>query len=303
MFRIRMITETSKYLKNYLLQTRVGAKRRPSFDEIDCHLACDPTALYAAELDGTPIGIACIFKYEDGYCHGGGTYIEKNHQKSGYGMEILRHVVKNSEPISNLTTYARTSKMPEMFKKYLGNVDFLFSAETHNINSETSVKKLQGNSSDASSYHVREVADASFESLVKYDKVIFGYDRKQFLHKWLYSPASHACVALNSEGSVAGYIVARESVVPNEGYKIGPLYCENISIANALLKPVLEQINKQGSSSSVHICCPIGKNPQVEELLKSLDSEYVYKHSFIATNGLPRGHHEHWFAITSTFSG
>lgn len=303
MFRIKRITETSAYLKNYMLQTRTRAKRRPSFDEIDCYLACDPTALYAGELNDRPIGIACIFKYGDGYCHGGGAYVEENYRKSQYGMKILGHVVKKSEPISNLTTYARTSKMSKLFKKYLGNVDFLYSAETHNLKSTTAFTKLQEISQDTSLYYVKKVVDVNFETLVNYDKLTFGYNRKQFLYKWLYSTASHACVALNSKGAVAGYIVARESVVPNEGYRIGPLYCEDISIAHALLKPVLQQINKQGSSNSIQICCPIGKNPQVEELLKALGSEYVYKHSFIATNGLPRGRREHWFAITSTFCG
>ncbi|XP_028407099.1 uncharacterized protein LOC114529478 [Dendronephthya gigantea] len=302
MFRIKMITESSAYLKKYFLQTRLRMKMRPSFDEIDCYLACDPTGLYVAELDGTPIGIACIFKYEDGYCHGGAYYIEKKHRRSGYTLK-LSEVTKRFKPTANMASYALTSGGLKAFTKSFGSVDFLYSVETHNLNSITAFKKLQGNSSDASSYHVRQVADVNFESLVKYDKLIFGYDRKQFLHKWLYSPASHACVALNSEGSVAGYIVARESVVPNEGYKIGPLYCEKISIANALLKPVLEQINKQGSSFSVHICSPIGKNQQVEEFLKSLDSEYVHQHNFVATNGQPRGHHEHWFAITSTLLG
>jgi hypothetical protein len=119
--------------------------------------------------------------------------------------------------------------MVETCKKSFG-IQILHGCETHDINSITALKNLQGISMDTS-YHVKQVSDVDFETLCNYDMFTFGYNRQQFLYKWLYSPASHSCVALNNQGFIVGYVVVRESIVPNEGYKIGPLFCENINIA------------------------------------------------------------------------
>ena len=302
MFRIKMITDTSTYLKKYFLQTRVTVKHRPAIDDIDCFLACDPTGLYAGELNGQPIGTASVFKYDDGYRHGGGYYTEKDYRKRGYGLQLFNHVVKECKPITNISTYAPSLEVVEMYKKYFGSGEILYSVETHDMNSITALKKLQGISMDAT-YHVKQVSDVDFEALFNYDKLTFGYDRKQFLYKWLYSSASRSCVALNNEGSVVGYVVARESMVPDEGYKIGPLFCEDIDVGKVLIQAVLQQINEQGRSNSVLICCPIGRNAQVQELLKFLDSTSIYKHMFMTTNGQPKGCVDKWFAVTSIHCG
>jgi hypothetical protein len=70
MFCIERITQASTYLKQYFLQTRVK-EMRPTIDDVECFLALDSTALYAGMLDGKPIGVIAVFKYENGYRHVG----------------------------------------------------------------------------------------------------------------------------------------------------------------------------------------------------------------------------------------
>ena len=265
MFRIKTITETSTHLKKYFLQTRVHLiGDRPAIDDIDCFLAFDSKVMCVGELDGKPIGVASVFKYDDGYRHGGGYYIEKEYRGHGYGIQLFNHVVEKSKPIANISCYIHSPKIAELYKKYFGSAEIFFSVETYDINSITALKKLQGISRD-SRWHVKKAADVDFESLFNYDKVTFGYRCRQFLYKWLFSPASYSCVALNKDGSILGYIVLRKSIVSDEGYKIGPLYCENIDVGKDLIQSVLEAINNDGTSSSILIRCPIDKNPQVRE--------------------------------------
>ena len=302
MFRTKLITNTSTYLKKYFLQARAAEKRRPAIDDVDCFLACDSTALSVGELDSKPIGTCAVFKYQDGYRHGGAYFIEHNYRKYGYGTQLLFETIRKSEPITNFSAYAPL-RMVETYKKSLG-IQILHVCEIHDINSITALKNLQGISMDAS-YHVKQVPDVDFETLCNYDKFTFGYNRQPFLYKWLYSPASLSCVALNNQGFIVGYVVARESVVPNEGYKIGPLFCENINIAQVLLQSVFKQINEQGTSTSnsVHISCPVDRDPQVRQLLKILDSSHVQTLPFMANNDYLKGRIDKWFAITSFETG
>ena len=297
-----MITEKSTHLKNYFLHVRSRAKYRPAIDDVDCFLACDPTALYVGVLDGKPIGTACTFKYEEGYRHGGGNHIEPEYRRTGYGLQLQRHVLKKSEPIANISGYVPSLEAAEMYKKYYGRGDIQYPVETHNINSTTAFQKLQGISMDKSC-QAKQASDVDFKTLFDYDKLTFGYDRKKFLYKWLYSSESFSHVVLNNERSVVGYIVARKSVVPHEGYKIGPLFCEDIDVGKILIQSVLEQINKYGTSNSVHICCPIGKNPQVEEILKFVDSTLIDKHFFLTIYGHPKSCIDKWFGVTSLLCG
>ena len=302
MFQIRVITERSTHLKNYFLYVRSRAKYRTGVDDVDCFLACDPTALYVGELDGKPIGISCMFKYKDGYRHGGGYHIQSQYRKSGYGLQLFDYVVKKAAPIQNVSGYVPSLEVAEMYRKYFGRCDILYSVETHDIDSTKASKKLHGVSADKSC-QVKQTSGIDFKSLLHYDNLVFGYDRKRFLYKWLHSSQSVSYVALNNKGSVVGYIVARKSAVPNEGYKIGPLFCEDIDVGLSLMKSVLQQINEHGISSSVHICCPIGKNPQVKDVLKFVDSTLVNKHFFVTTNGYPKGHVDKWLGVTSFLCG
>jgi ribosomal-protein-alanine N-acetyltransferase len=304
MFRIKRITETSSHLKKYLLQIRIDfTGDRPSFDDIDCFLSIDSGVMCVGELDGKPIGVASVFKYEEGYRHGGGYYMEKEYRKHGYGIQLFNHVVEKSKPIVNISSYINSPEIIEMYRKYFGGGEILFSVNTYALNLGTALKKLQEFPSDAKYCQVKPASEVNFETLFRYDKHTFGYSRKQFLYKWLYSPASHSRVALDGDGSVLGYIVLRKSMVPNEGYKIGPLFCENIDVGKDLTRSVLEGISEEGTPSSILIRSPIDKNPQVKELLTLLDGTNVDKHTFLSTNGQPKGCHDKWFAVTSIFCG
>ena len=281
---------------------RARTNQRPALDEVECFLACDPTALYVGELDGKPIAASCVFKYEDGYRHGGGYFVENEYRKRGYGLQLYDYTMKQAQPYTNLTGYVASMDVFKMYKKYFGSAEILHSTELHDINSITALKKLQEIRVDSSS-QIKPVSDVQFETVLNYDRITFGYDREKFLHKWLYSPASISRVALDSEGAVQGYAVARESIVPQQGYKIGPLFCEDIEVGKALLLSVFKEIHEQGKSSSVHIWCPTDKNPQVKELLTLLESTYVCEHPFSTIDGQPKGQVDKWFGVTSLLCG
>ena len=300
MFRVREIRATSTHLKNYFLQTR--GVDPPAFDDVDCYLACDSTALYVGELDEKSIGVGALFKYEDGYRHSGRIYIEEKYRHRGYAFQLSVEALKRAEPISNLSAYAESVNI-EKYKKNHGLNEILYTAETHRINSVTASKNLQALYKDTSC-HIKKVSGVDFEDLFQYDKRTFGYDRKEFLYKWLYSPASHSFVALNDVGSIVGYIVARKAMAPKEkgDYVIRPLYCEDINIGKDL-QSVLEHINKQDSPSLVEVCFPINRDPQVRELLNILNGDYLTSIVLMARNVNRKGRIDKWFSPASYVCG
>lgn len=52
----------------------------------------------------------------------------------------------------------------------------------------------------------------------------------------------HARVAINSEGSIVGYKVARPTFDKEDGYRIGPLFADSEPIAKKLLKAVFAEL-------------------------------------------------------------
>ena len=115
-----------------------------------------------------------------------------------------------------------------------------------------------------------------------------------------YTRNSHA-IAVDKEESIVGYVAVRLAFFQDEGYKTGPLFCENIEVGKALLKEVLEDVHERGlsSSNSAIIDSPTSKNPDAEKLMKFVNGKYLGHNVFITTNSLPKGRFDQWFAITS----
>ena len=92
--------------------------------------------------------------------------------------------------------------------------------------------------SEKCSVEIKCIEEVNLEALFMYDTAVFGFERHAFLSKWLRSTGSHAWVAIDSDGSIVGYTVARPTFVKEEGYKIGPLFVDSEAVAEKLLKTV-----------------------------------------------------------------
>ena len=102
MFRVRRITATSSYLKNYFLLTRLADPvldaDPPAIDDVESCLACDSTAFYVGELDGKPIGTVNVFK------------------EAPYNWFSLKHFLNRSE--SSGDSRVESSRSGEILKNF-----------------------------------------------------------------------------------------------------------------------------------------------------------------------------------------
>ena len=301
MFRTRLITSTSKLLKQYYQTTLARQGWRPCVDDIECYLQLDSTGMRVGEVNGKPIATHSAIKYTDRYRHLGSCIIQEKYQKFGYGRNLTELGIANSTPSTNVSMYTApelTKKMKELFAAIpqwqvgIYDIDIPKALET--------LRKYNPNDCE-----VKKVDQINMQDVYNYDTDVFGYNRDKFLEKWLSTPGTHTRVAVNKEGSIVGYVAVRLAFFQDEGYKIGPLFCENIEVGKALLKEVLEDVHKRGlsSSNSAIIDTPTGKNPDAERLMKFVNGKYLGYNDFMTTNGLPKGRFDQWFAITSPACG
>ena len=301
MFRTRLITATSTLLKQYYQTSLARQGWRPCVDDIECYLQLDPTGMLVGELNGKTIATQSAIKYPDGYCHLGSRIVQQKYRKFGYGRKILDLGIANSAPNTNLSAYAT----PSIAKKVEESFAMIprWQVGIYDIDIPKALETLRTyNPNDC---EVKKVDQINMQDVYNYDTDVFGYNRDKFLEKWLSTPGTHTRVAVNKEGSIVGYVAVRLAFFQDEGYKIGPLFCQNIEVGKALLKEVLEDVHEHGlsSSNSVILDSPTGKNTDAQKLMKFVDGKYLGHNEFMTTNGLPKGRFDQWFAITSPACG
>ena len=257
--------------------------------------------MLVGELNAKPIATQSAIKYQDGYCHFGSTVIQENYRKFGYGRKLIESCIASSAPSTNVSMYTApdlAKKMEEVFA-----VIPRWPVGIYDIDIPKALKTLRTyNPNDC---EVKNIDQINMLDIYNYDTDVFGYNRDKFLEKWLKTPGTHTRVAVNKEGSIVGYVAVRLAFFQDEGYKIGPLFCENIEVGKALLKEVLEDVHKRGlsSSNSAILDSPTGKNPDAQKLMQFVNGKYLGHNEFMTTNGLPKGRFHQWFAITSPACG
>lgn len=88
---------------------------------------------------------------------------------------------------------------------------------------------------------IREIKDVPFSKVVYFDETVVGYERVNFLYKWTNMVPPPAAVAAYAEEEVVGYGVLRELHHP-QTYRIGPLYANNMAMAQVLLVSLISTI-------------------------------------------------------------
>lgn len=120
----------------------------------------------------------------------------------------------------------------------------------------------------SSSPYVKILQSADLALVQAYDRTCFGFERSSFLDAWLSMKNSHVFTYIRRD-QLLGYAVLRKSAV---GAKIGPLFADNIEVAEELYKACLTA----GKGGPVFLDIPI-INEQAVSLIKKYHAEYVFE--------------------------
>ena len=190
----------------------------PGLNDADAFYETDPDGYFMGFLGSEPI--SCISAVSYGWKFGFlGFYITKpEYRGKGYGIQVWNKAID-----------------------YLGNQNIgLDGVVAQQENYKKSGFKLAYHSiryegkwiskSKYSSANIVEISKIPFEQLVKYDSQLFPATRPEFLRLWIKQPK---CLAIGflKNNKLQGYGMVRKC---RTGFKIGPLFADNESIAAQL---------------------------------------------------------------------
>lgn len=107
-----------------------------------------------------------------------------------------------------------------------------------------------------------------FKEIVQYDQAFFGFQRTKFLKGWLFMPDSKA-FKFKKDNVVLGYAVIRRA---QTGFKIGPLFANNMEIADELFKSCISF----APNNSVFLDIPT-TNKGAVSIVEKYGGKYVFE--------------------------
>jgi hypothetical protein len=199
----------------------------PGLYDADAFYATDPKGFFMGFLDEQPITCISAVSYDSkfGFL---GFYITKNEFRGlGYGIQVWNKAI-NYLKTQNIGLDGVVEQQ-ENYKK--SGFKLAYNNARYQFNSQ------KFNQDDPNIIPAHKI---SIDGLNHYDNLFFPADRKKFLSKWIKQPESSTFVYI-ADKQIQGYAVIRRC---REGYKIGPLFADNFTIANKLFKSLANSVKE-----------------------------------------------------------
>lgn len=238
--------------------------------------AADPNGFFVGELNGEIISCVSGVKYEDKFAFGGFYIVKEEYRGMDYGIQMYNHVI---EYINGLCFgIDGVVAQQENYKKS----GFVFAHNQMRYEGIGMKGKLQT--------ECMEIKNISIYDLVHFDKNIFKADRSSFLKEWITMPESYG-LAITNNSLVTGYGIIRKCF---KGYKIGPIFAEDKSIAEKLFLSLVEFAD----GKEVYLDIP-ETNKEGMAIQEKYDMKYVFETARMYKNGNPGIPVEKVFGVTS----
>lgn len=197
----------------------------PGIKDADCFYNSDPQGFFIGELNGKPIGCISAVTYGDSFGFIGFYIVKPEYRGQGYGIQLWK------------------AAMDRMGNRVIGLDGVLAEQENYKKSGFETVYhnfRFEGISVDYGSKS-REIIDLSTVSsagLLSYDGLLFPSARPEFINRWI-KPDDGAALGYITGNQLKGYSVIRAC---RNGYRIGPLFADSDSIAEALLMALMSRI-------------------------------------------------------------
>jgi hypothetical protein len=231
----------------------------PGKHDVDVFWNTDPEGFYGCHVNGELIAGGAVISYGGAFGFMGLFIVQNQFRNNGIGNKLW-HARKNIL-ISRLNEKASIGMDGILaMQPYYQNGGF-------NIAFRDERYELIGKAYSCSD-NVTAIIPEDFADIMKYDNICFGFDRTPFINQWLTMPESMAIKYKNND-EICGYAVVRRADI---GYRIGPLFAQNDTIAEALLKSCLNY----ASSDSVFLDIPT-INENAMNLVRKYEGKYIFE--------------------------
>lgn len=177
----------------------------------------DPNGFFIGKIGDKMIGCVSSVAYNSNYGFLGFYIVIPEFRGQGFGIQLWNKAIdylgnRNiglDGVISQQENYKKS-----FFKLYYRNIRF--EGKTSNFFSDSS--------------SLIDLSQVSFEKLLQYDSAVFGLCRETFLNNWISMPNSYSLAKMDGNRLI-GFGVIRSCI---NGYKIGPLFADNLEIATEI---------------------------------------------------------------------
>jgi ribosomal protein S18 acetylase RimI-like enzyme len=271
-----------------LVDWAAGEGWNPGLHDADLFWATDPEAFVAADLDGDVIGGGAITSYSGKFGFMGFFIVRPEFRGRGFGNQIWH--ARRDRLIERLQPGAAIG-MDGVFdmQDYYAGGGFVFSHRDLRFRLEITEDGFPP-SEPGDGAVIRPLAETPFDEIFAYDCSCFPAPRQKFLKGWIGQPDSLA-LGCRKDGRLSGFGVARAC---REGFKIGPLFSDDIRTAEALFT----RLTKLAAGGPIYLDVP-ENNPAALELVQRYGMTEVFGCARMYLGPVPDIAHRHIFGVTT----
>jgi ribosomal protein S18 acetylase RimI-like enzyme len=249
----------------------------PGLEDGPCFFATDPAGFFVGELDGQLISSVSCVAYDETFSFLGLYIVKPEFRGQGFGLQTWRAGMERAGArnvgldgvLAQQSNYERSGfAVAHQHLRYRG---------------EGVGEILEG---------VVPLSSIPFEQVLAYDRRCFPAPRPTFLRRWITLPGSVALGCLR-DGRLAGFGVIRRCV---EGYKIGPLFADDLASAELLLRGLAAET---GGDSFFLDISEEAENPAARELVRRFGMKEGFRVARMYTRGRPKIETDRVFGITT----
>ena len=227
--------------------------------DADVFYQTDPDGFYGYFLKDELIGGGSIVSYDGLFGFMGFFIVKPEYRSQGIGK--LLWYERRNKLLSRLQPNAAIGMdgviaMQPFYKK--GGFEIAFRDERYERNG----------ASFRSNPCISNIDKSDMRQILLYDKKCFGVSRTQFLQSWLFMPECNTFKYVK-DGQLKGFAMIRKV---STGYKICPLFSDNLTIAEALYEACLNV----AIDEPVYIDIPV-VNKEAINLIRKYDTTYVFE--------------------------
>lgn len=250
----------------------------PGFYDADCFYNTDPNGFFIGTLGNEPISAISAVAYDKHFGFLGFYIVKPEYRGYGYGLQIWKRAIEylNTQNIGLDGVVAQQQNYKKSgFKLAYRNMRYRGFSKKNSIGNDNVIK----------------LSDVPFEKILDYDSKLFPTARSGFLKCWINQLKSAALGSIIN-GYLQGYGVIRKC---RKGYKIGPLFADNLEIANKLF---LALINNITTDSEIFLDLP-ETNFDALKLAYKYNLKFVFETARMYTKSQPSIDLKKVFGVTT----
>ncbi|MBT5706685.1 MAG: GNAT family N-acetyltransferase [Verrucomicrobia bacterium] len=249
----------------------------PGLHDAELFYLGDSEGFFAGEIGGRIVAVGSAVCYDQNYAFCGLYIVDPKFRGRGLGLALTKarlgycgdRNVGIDGVLANVEIYQRVG-----YKPFYMNHRFQTEAVSEEFDEKT----------------VQPINDAHISSILAYDRHCFPADRESFLRAWIRQPEGRALVFC-LENQVRGFAVRRKCRL---GYKVGPLFADDIHVARELFNALQADILGQTLFWDVP-----ENNPAALELVREYSMQEVFATMRMYRKMLPEIQHGKVFGITT----